>query len=153
MLDESDSPQDFVTSGIGEEGRLVKVEPTPEGPVLYNYLSGLLEPLGVSDYSDYVSSLGLSNSLLFPVNSFLTAPVRHGGAAVGSVYLANQVPGKDRPGDSSGHLPGGRGRFQCEYRGALSFNREARRVAGGLPESGQEPEELLRVLTVRRTGD
>ena len=93
-LDESDRPQDFVTSGMREEEHRA-MEDLPDGLVVYRYLSDLRDPLRVSDYRGYVSSIGLSDLLPFPVSSFLAAPMRHGGAAVGNIYLAKQEPGRD----------------------------------------------------------
>ena len=94
-LDESERPDDFVASGVSEEDRRAFEEFLPDGLEVYRYLSGLREPMRVSHYGDYVASIGLSDFLPFPVSSFLTAPVRHGGEAVGNIYLAKREPGND----------------------------------------------------------
>ena len=94
-LDESERPQDFVTSGMSAADHQAMEDYLPEGLRVYQYLSGLREPLRVSDYSEYVSSIGLSDLLPFPVSSFLAAPIRHGGEAVGNIYLAKQGPDQD----------------------------------------------------------
>ena len=94
-LDESERPQDFVTSGMSAADRQAMEDYLPEGLRVYQYLSSLREPLRVSDYSEYVSSIGLSDLLPFPVSSFLAAPLRHGGEAVGNIYLAKQGPDQD----------------------------------------------------------
>ena len=94
-LDDSERPQDFVTSGMSAEDYQAMVDDRHAGLRMYQYLSSLREPLRVSDYRDYVSSIGLSDLLPFSVSSFLVAPIRDGGEAVGNIYLANQEPGKD----------------------------------------------------------
>ena len=94
-LDESESPQDFVTSGMSAEDHQAMEGYLPEGLRVYQYLSGLREPLRVSDYRDFVSSMGFSVLLPFSVSSFLAAPIRHGGEAVGNIYLAKQETGGD----------------------------------------------------------
>ena len=94
-LKESDLPQDFVTSGMSEEHHRVIDNPTPERVGLYKLLSGLREPLRISDFNDYASSMGLTDVLPFPVSSFLTAPMLHAGEAVGNIHLAKQEPGED----------------------------------------------------------
>ena len=87
-LDKSDRPQDFVTSGITEDVCELMKQPTHEGLLLYKNLSSLRNPLRLSDFDKYASSIGASYSLPFPVNSFLTAPIRHAGETVGNIYLA-----------------------------------------------------------------
>ncbi len=59
-LDKSERPHDFVTSGMSVEHHRTLENYTPEGMLMYNYLSGLREPLRVSNYSDYASSIGIS---------------------------------------------------------------------------------------------
>ena len=77
-LDESERAQDFIASGMSAEDDQVMEDFLPEGLRVYQNLSGLQEPLRVSDYSHYVSSIGLSELLPFAVSSFLAAPIRHG---------------------------------------------------------------------------
>ncbi len=183
-LDESERPQDFVTSGMRAEDHQAIEDYLPEGLRAYQYFSGLQEPLRVSDYSDYVSSIGLSDFLPFAVSAFLAAPIRHGGEPVGNIYLAKQEPGRDFTqedeeilvmfasqaalvvSNARKHRDEQRARADletlidtcplgvvvfCARTGEpLSFNREAERIVSTLLEPGQEPEELLRVLTVRR---
>ena len=183
-LDESDRPQDFVTSGMSEkEHRILETYP-PGGLSVYKYLSGLREPLRVSDYRHYVSSIGLTDFLPFSISSLLTAPIRHGGEAVGNIYLAKQEPGKDftqndeetlvmfasqaalvisnaRRHQEERHAradmqtlietcPVGVAVFNGKTGEPVSFNREAERIVSGLLEPKQDPEDLLRVMTIRR---
>ena len=92
-LDESDRPNDFVTSGMSEEDHRTLASYPPEGLRAYGHFSGLREPLRIDDYNEYVSSIGLSDILLpFSVSSIMTAPVRYCGERVGSIYLAKQEP-------------------------------------------------------------
>ena len=92
---DSGRPHDFVTSGISRADYAAMENYLPDGLRVYEYFSGLREPLRVSDYREYVASIGLSNLLPFPVSSFLTASIRHAGKAVGNIYLARQEPGKE----------------------------------------------------------
>ena len=94
-LDKSERPHDFVTSGMSAEHHRTLENYTPEGMLMYNYLSGLREPLRVSNYSDYASSIGISYILPLSISSSLTVPIRHAGEAAGNIYLAKQEQGKD----------------------------------------------------------
>ena len=94
-LDDSGLPKDFVTSGVTPEDHLAFENYLPDGLLVYQYLSGLTEPLRIGNYRDYIGSLGLSDLLPFSVNSFLTAPIRHAGKAEGNIYLAKQEPGDE----------------------------------------------------------
>ena len=183
-LDESERPQDFVTSGMSAEDYQAMEDFLAEGLWVYQYLSSLQEALRVSDYSGYVSSIGLSDLLPFPVSSFLAAPIRHGGEAVGNIYLAKQEPGRDFTQEDEETLvlfasqaalvisnarrhreeqrarsdmetlidtcPVGVVVFNARTGEPTSFNQETGRIASGLLEPGQTPQDLLRVLTVRR---
>ena len=183
-LDESKRPQEFLTSGVSGEDYQAILDFLPEGLWVYQYLSSLQEPLRVSDYSHYVSSIGLSDLLPFAVSSLLAAPIRHGGEAVGNIYLAKQEPGRDFTQEDEETLalfasqaalvisnarrhreeqrarsymetlidtcPVGVAVFNAVTGEPVSFNREAGRIVSGLLEPGQAPEELLRVVIVRR---
>ena len=94
-LDDSGLPKDFVTSGMTPEAHRALENYLPDGLLVYRYLSGLREPLRISNYHDYVASMGLSDFLPFSVSSFLAAPIRHAGRAVGNIYLGKQGPGDE----------------------------------------------------------
>ena len=94
-LDDSGLPREFVTSGMAQEDHRALEDYLPDGLLVYRYLSGLREPLRISNYRDYIGSLGLSDFLPFSVSSFLTAPIRHAGRAEGNIYLAKQEPGDE----------------------------------------------------------
>ena len=87
-LDEAGQLQDFVTSGLTpeEHQRLVDL---PEGPKLFEYFSGLSEPLRLRDLAAHIRSLGFPDNLM-PVRTFMGAPIRHRGAHVGNFYLAGK---------------------------------------------------------------
>ena len=87
-LDEAGQLQDFVTSGLTpeEHQRLVDL---PEGPKLFEYFSGLSEPLRLRDLAAHIRSLGFPNNLM-PVRTFMGAPIRHRGGHVGNLYLAEK---------------------------------------------------------------
>ena len=91
VLDEGGRLQSFITSGLTpEESRTL-----PElsgGPDLFRHLSGLSEPLRLSDFSGYVRELGLPevDPSLGPVGAFLAAPIRHLGRLVGHFYLSDK---------------------------------------------------------------
>ena len=91
VLDDDGRLQSFVTSGLTpEESRSL-----PElsgGPDLFRHLSGLSEPLRLSDFSGYVRELGLPevDPSLGPVGAFLAAPIRHLGRLVGHFFLSDK---------------------------------------------------------------
>ena len=94
-LDDSGLAKDFVTSGMTPEDHRALENCLPDGLLVYQYLSGLTEPLRGGNYREYIGSLGLSDFLPFSVNSFLTAPIRHAGKAEGNIYLAKEEPGDE----------------------------------------------------------
>ena len=94
-LDDSGLAKDFVTSGVTPEDHRALENYLPDGLPVYRYLSGLTEPLRGGNYREHIGSMGLSDFLPFPVNSFLTAPIRHAGKAEGNIYLAKEEPGDE----------------------------------------------------------
>ena len=91
VIDDSGNLEDFITSGLTEEDHLQFVALTG-GPELFDYLSGLPEPLRVSDFSAYTTALGLPGvgPPLEPLGSFLCTPIRLQGARVGNLYLSDK---------------------------------------------------------------
>ena len=92
-LDDSGRIEDFLVSGLtpGEARRLWEL---PGGLEFSEYLSGLPGPLRVGDFAAHVSSMGLPDFRPpAPVSSFLAAPLRHRGVAVGNIYVAKSEPG------------------------------------------------------------
>ena len=68
----------------------------PEGQGLFEYLSGLEEPLRVSNVSGHLRALGMPEFLPpVPITSLLIAPIRHRGVGVGTIYLAHGADGRE----------------------------------------------------------
>ena len=64
----------------------------PEGRGFFEYLSGLREPLRVSDIDRHLRGLNMPSFLpSVPVRSLLVAPVRHQGIGIGTIYLAHET--------------------------------------------------------------
>ena len=94
-LDGSASLPDFVTSGMTPDEHQELEDFLPGGLLIFEYLSGLREPLRIRDYHGHLMSLGLPDFSPVPIDAFLTAPIRHGGEAVGTIYVARQEPGRE----------------------------------------------------------
>ena len=64
----------------------------PEGLGFFEYLSGLREPLRVSDIDSHLRELQMPRFLPpVSVRSLLVAPIRHQGDGVGTIYLAHEA--------------------------------------------------------------
>ena len=98
LLDDSGRIQDFLSSGMTAEeaGQLWDL---PGGMRLFEYLSGISEPLRLPDLLGHIRSLGLPEFrpplALGPVVSFLAAPVLHRGQRVGDLYVAEKEGGEE----------------------------------------------------------
>ena len=177
-LDEAGQLQDFVTSGLTpeEHQRLVDL---PEGPKLFEYFSGLSEPLRLRDLAAHIRSLGFPDNLM-PVRTFMGAPIRHRGGHVGNFYLAGKEAELEFASEDEEVLamfasqaaaaianarthrarsnlealvdtsPVGVVVFDARTGHPVSLNREAKRIVGGLHMPGRSPERLLEVLSWRR---
>ena len=88
---ESGQTPDFIVSGMtGEEHQ--GLWDMPEGLGFFKYLSGLEEPLRVSDADSHLGGLDMPRFLpSVPVKSLLVAPIRHQGVGVGTIYLAHET--------------------------------------------------------------
>ena len=94
-LDGSGQVEDYLVSGLtpDEARRLWEL---PAGQQFFQYLSGLPGPLRVGDFADHVRSMGLPQLRPpVPVSSFLAAPLRHQGAAVGNINVARSEPAQE----------------------------------------------------------
>ena len=94
-LDGSGQVAEFLVSGLtpDEARRLWEL---PAGQQFFQYLSGLPGPLRVRDFAGHVRSMGLPDfHPPAPVSSFLAAPLRHQGAAVGTINVARSEPGQE----------------------------------------------------------
>ena len=83
----------FIASGLTEEEHQGFLD-MPEGLGFLEYLSGLEEPLRVSDIAGHLKALNMPEFLpSVPVNSVMVAPIRHLGVGVGTIYLAHETGG------------------------------------------------------------
>jgi len=83
----------FIASGLTEEEHQGFWD-MPEGLGFFEYLSGLEEPLRVSDITSHLKALNMPDFLpSVPVSSLLVAPIRHAGVGVGTIYLAHETGG------------------------------------------------------------
>ncbi len=86
---------EFVVSGLTRKEHRALWN-LPEGQAFFDYLSGLDEPLRVTDAAGHLQSLGMPE-FLPPVQgtSLLVVPIRHGGSGVGTIYLAHEEQGRE----------------------------------------------------------
>ena len=91
VLGDAGQTPDFIVSGLtGEEHQ--GLWDMPEGRGFFEYLSGLTEPLRVSNVDGHLRALNMPEFLpSVPVKSLLVAPIRHQGAGVGTIYLAHDT--------------------------------------------------------------
>ena len=90
-IDETNAPQDFVTSGFTEEEHRNMAE-WSDGPKLFECIRDLEGPLRIPDLSAYARSLGFSADLML-AKAFLGTPMHHRGVHVGNFYLAEKAGG------------------------------------------------------------
>ena len=85
----------FIASGLTEEEHQGFLD-MPEGLGFLEYLSGLEEPLRVSDIASHLKALSMPDFLpSVPVGSVMVAPIRHLGVGVGTIYLAHEAGGEE----------------------------------------------------------
>ncbi len=83
----------FIASGLTEEEHQGFLD-MPEGLGFLEYLSGLEEPLRVSDIAGHLKALNMPEFLpSVQVSSVMVAPIRHLGVGVGTIYLAHETGG------------------------------------------------------------
>ena len=83
----------FIASGLTREEHEGFWD-MPEGLGFFEYLSGLEEPLRVSDIESHLKALNMPDFLpTVAVSSVLVAPIRHLGVGVGTIYLARDAGG------------------------------------------------------------
>ena len=84
---------DFIVSGMTEEEQRGLWD-MREGLGFFEYLSGLSEPLRVSDTNSHMKALNMPDFLpSVTVTSLLVAPIRHHGVGVGTIYLTHGEEG------------------------------------------------------------
>ncbi|MCY3886914.1 MAG: response regulator [Chloroflexi bacterium] len=97
LLGDEGGVQDFLSSGLtaAEAERLWHI---PDGPHIFELLSDISEPLRLPDLVEYVQALGFPEfHIPLPVGSlrFLAAPMFHGGARVGHVFVGGNDDGAE----------------------------------------------------------
>ncbi|MDE2968974.1 MAG: GAF domain-containing protein, partial [Chloroflexota bacterium] len=90
VFGEAGQEPDFIVSGLtGEEHR--GLWDMPEGRLFFEYLSGLEEPLRLSDIDGHLGALGMPKFLpSVSLGALLVAPIRHQGVGVGTIYLGRE---------------------------------------------------------------
>ena len=89
VLDDAGRFEEFVTSGLTPEERLMLAQ-LPESAPLFTHLNGVDETLWIDDLPDYMQSMGMAQwRPPVAVRSLLVAPIRNGGVRIGSIYLTN----------------------------------------------------------------
>ena len=95
VLRDADQTPDFIASGLTGEQHQALWD-MPEGQGFFDYLSGLEEPLRVSDIDSHLKALDMPDFLPgISVTSLLVAPVRHQGVGIGTIYLAHETRGRE----------------------------------------------------------
>ncbi len=90
---EAGQTPDFIVSGLTREEHQGLWD-MPEGRSFFEYLSGLLEPLRVSNLDSHLKALNMPDFLPpLSVDSLMVAPIRHLGVGVGTIYLAHETGG------------------------------------------------------------
>ena len=95
VLGEAGQKPHFIVSGLtGEEHQ--GLWDMPEGLGFFEYLSGLEEPLRVSNIQSHLKALNMPRFLpSVSLTSLLVTPVRHQGVGVGTIYLGQGEDGRE----------------------------------------------------------
>ena len=93
VFDDSGRVQDFITSGITPEERLLLGD-LPKGLGVLGYLNEVREPLRLADLTRHPRSVGFPEGHP-PMKTFLGAPIRHLGEPVGNIYLTEKEGGRE----------------------------------------------------------
>ena len=95
VFKEAGQTPDFIVSGLTREEQQGLWD-MPEGLGFFEYLSGLEEPLRVSDIASHLGALGMPRFLpSVHLTSLLVAPIRHQGVGVGTIYLSHGADGRE----------------------------------------------------------
>ncbi len=92
-LDDAGELQDVLISSLTPEEKQALME-YPEPIALYEYLTGIQEPLRTRDFVAHIRSLGLPEFHL-PIGAFLGMQIRARDKHVGNIYLAERKGGRD----------------------------------------------------------
>ncbi len=89
VLRESGRTSDLIVSGVSSDERSGLLQ-MPEAAAFFEYLSGVTEPLRISDIDRHMNVAGMpSFRPPLPATALLVAPIRHQGVGVGTIYLAH----------------------------------------------------------------
>ena len=92
-IDDSGQPRDFFTSGFTPEEHR-RIVTWPDGLRLFEHLRDLPSALRLSDFPEYVRSLGFSADLMRS-KAFVGTPMRHRTRHVGNFYLSGKEGGPE----------------------------------------------------------
>ena len=92
-MDDSGDLQDLLVSGMTDEEQQELLS-FPDGSGLFKYLSGLREPLRISDFVAHAASEGFAG-FKPPIGTFMGAQIRVGNSHVGNIYIAEKQTGRD----------------------------------------------------------
>ena len=89
VLNEAGQTPEFIVSGLTKEEHQGLWD-MPQGRAIFEYLSGLGQPLRVSNVDSHLEALNMPRFLpSVSVKSLLVAPIRHQGVGVGTIYLGH----------------------------------------------------------------
>ncbi len=95
VLGDAGQTPDFIVSGLTREEHQGLWDMS-EGLGFFEYLSGLGEPLRVSNIDSHLKALDMPDFLpSVSVTSLLVAPILHRGVGVGTIYLAHGPGGRE----------------------------------------------------------
>ena len=94
-VDRSGHHQGFITSGMTPEERQWMLD-VPEGPLLWEYVQSLTEPLRIGDFQSHMRAMGISGfDPPVAVTSMMATPLRVRGETVGFIYLSKGETGEE----------------------------------------------------------
>ena len=97
LLDEQGELRDFLSSGLTEE-QAALLWAMPDGPGIFEFLTGVTEPLRIPDMAEHIRALGFGAftiPLRVGVFRVLAAPMFHRGARVGHVFVGDREDGAE----------------------------------------------------------
>ena len=95
VLNDAGQTPEFFVSGVTREEHQGLWD-MPQGQSFFEYLSGLGQPLRVSNVDSHLSAMNMPSFLpSVTVMSLLVAPIRHQGAGVGTIYLAHDTDDRE----------------------------------------------------------
>ena len=95
LLGDDGALEDFLSSGLsGDESEQLWL--MPDGLRIFQALTGISEPLRLTDLVEHLGGLGLTAPTpVGPVYSFMAAPMFHRGVLVGHVFVGDTEDGRE----------------------------------------------------------